>query len=784
MEYLDTLNTPQREAVLQTEGPVMIIAGAGSGKTRVLTYRIAHLLEKGIDPFNILILTFTNKASKDMKHRIEAVVGSNARNLWAGTFHSVFARILRSEASHLGYPSNFTIYDTDDSKSLIRSIVKELGLDDKLYKANGVLGRISAAKNRLVSYQEYNRNPIYKNDDSESQRPEIGKIYKIYQERSFKAGAMDFDDLLFNTSLLFKNFPDVLNKYQDRFHYVMVDEFQDTNLSQYYITRKLAARRRNIAVVGDDAQSIYAFRGADIQNILNFEKDYDELKVFKLEQNYRSSDTIVKAANSVISNNTAQLKKNTWTSNDEGEQIDLYIANSDSEEGKLVANSIFEAKNQHQLPSKDFAILYRTNSQSRSMEEALRRLNINYKIYGGLSFYQRKEIKDLVAYLRYTVNHNDEQAFKRIINYPKRGIGDSTVAKMIVFASENNISLWDAVRASRNYLPGRAANAVESFVTLIKSFTIATESKDAFECARQIGKETGVLKDLYNDKSIEGLARHENVQELLNGVKEFVDNPEMEDKSLGMFLQEISLLTNADSVDESDDFVTLMTIHSSKGLEFSRVYIVGMEEDLFPSQMMLSSRADLEEERRLFYVALTRAEKKLTLSYALSRYRFGRLNSCEASRFITEINPDYIKQVRKPGSNFGDSNYSDDEPTSTSFSGDYSGLLKNLKSTSSTGFQKGGKASGFQKGGGGAPGSGFKKVSAASGSKFKAPTDFVPSDTANLAVGMTVEHPKFGMGQVVEMDTTGDNRKAKVNFSGFGEKTLLLSFAKIKIHEN
>lgn len=750
MNYLDELNEVQREAVVHTEGPVMIIAGAGSGKTRVLTYRIAHLINKGVDSFNILALTFTNKASREMKERIETVVGTEARNVWMGTFHSVFARILRSEATRIGYPSNFTIYDTDDTKSLIRTIVKELNLDDKVYKANVVLNRISGAKNRLISYRDYLNSPQLMADDASAMKPEIGRIYKIYQERLFKADAMDFDDLLFNTNILFKEHIDVLNKYQDRFKYVMVDEFQDTNISQYLITRKLSARNRNIAVVGDDAQSIYAFRGADIQNILNFEKDYPELKVFKLEQNYRSTKTIVDAANSVISKNTAQLKKDVWTSNEDGDFIELIRANSDNEEGKLVATSIFEKKMQNQLSNTDFAILYRTNAQSRSIEEALRRLNINYKIIGGLSFYQRKEIKDLLAYLKFCINTNDEQSLKRIINYPKRGIGDTSVAKLIVFANDNGIENWQALLSARNLLGGRTGAAVEGFVMLIKSFKLAIETKDAFEAAMQIAKESGILKDLYNDKTVEGLARHENVQELLNGIKEFVDNPENEDKSLGAFLQEVALLTDNDKKDEEDgDYVTLMTIHSSKGLEFKHVYIVGMEEDLFPSQMMLSSRADLEEERRLFYVAVTRAEKSLTLSFANTRYRFGRLKTCEPSRFLEEIDKRYIKATH----------VSQREPESTS----YSSLIKSIKKTNSAGNIRPTKSSGVKP------------------KPYSPPTDFKPSDTSGLTEGMKVEHPKFGYGTVTSMDTKGDNRKAIVTFDQVGEKTLLLSFAKLRI---
>lgn len=760
MDHLESLNTPQREAVVNTEGPSMIIAGAGSGKTRVLTFRIAHLIQNGVQPWNILSLTFTNKAAREMRERIEKVVGSEARNIWMGTFHSVFARILRSEAEKLGYPSNFTIYDTDDSKSLIKDIVKQLGLDDKQYKPNQVLNRISAAKNRLISFVEYNENPIFKADDEAAMKPEIGRIYKIYQQRCFKSDAMDFDDLLFNTNVLFKEHPDVLNKYQDKFKYVMVDEFQDTNYSQYLITKRLAARHRNICVVGDDAQSIYAFRGADIQNILNFEKDYDELNVYKLEQNYRSTNTIVQAANCIIGHNKGQLKKDVWTSNDDGEKISVLKAHSDNEEGKLIANSIYENKMQHQLKNSDFAILYRTNSQSRSMEEALRRIQMPYKIYGGLSFYARKEIKDLLAYLRYTVNQNDEQGLKRIINYPKRGIGATSVSKIVVFANERGISLWDALCSSSQFITGRTNTAIQNFVTIIKSFKIANEAKDAFEAASQIAKESGILRELHADKTVEGISRYENVQELLNGIKEFVVDPEKEDKSLGAYLQEISLLTDADKEEEGIETVSLMSIHASKGLEFKHVYIVGIEEDLFPSQMMLTSRADLEEERRLFYVAVTRAEKKLTLSYATTRYRFGVLKSCEPSRFFKEIDPQFLRSANSgPKVRGGGSD-----------GGSYSNLIRSVKATN-TQRSLGAKMKQAR----------TTDRTQAGGTGFKRAQKFEPSDISNLQEGMKVEHGKFGFGVVKAMDTNGNNKKAVVVFDEVGEKTLLLSFAKLRI---
>ncbi len=752
MDYLEQLNEAQREGVINTEGPTMIIAGAGSGKTRVLTYRIAHLIRaKAIDPFNIMALTFTNKAAKEMRERIEHVVGYDARNLWMGTFHSVFARILRAEATLLGYPSNFTIYDTDDSKSLLRTIVKELGLDEAVYKPNVVYNRISAAKNRLISWQQYLASPELIGDDAANMRPEMGNIYRAYALRCFKAGAMDFDDLLFNTDKLFQEHLDVLNKYQHRIHYVLVDEFQDTNLCQYYIIRKLCSMRENICVVGDDAQSIYAFRGADISNILNFERDYPDLKIFKLEQNYRSTQTIVEAANSVIRKNRAQLPKNIWTMNEEGNLVELIKAVSDNEEGRLVATSIFEEKMQHQLKFSDFAVLYRTNSQSRAIEEALRRNNIKYKVVGGLSFYQRKEIKDLLAYLRFTLNTNDEASFRRIINLPKRGIGDTTVDKIVVAANDHAISIWDVLQNAQSFLGDRTAGRISDFATMISRFQLEVQRKDAYEAAFEIAKGSGMLRELYEDKTAEGIGRYENVQELLNAIKEYVDDPEKPDKTLGAFLQEVSLITGQDEDKDKDpEKVTLMTIHMAKGLEFKYVYVVGLEEDLFPSQMMLSSRAELEEERRLFYVAITRAQKRLFLSYALTRYRFGRLKNCEPSRFLDDIDQRYIKVSSK---------FSGLESSPRVVSGNYarslvSGMQRTLQS---------------------AP----PKKAATS---YKPPVDFTPSDTALLKEGMRVEHPKFGFGKVLQLDTSSADRKAKITFDDFGEKTLLLSFAKLRIH--
>jgi DNA helicase-2/ATP-dependent DNA helicase PcrA len=748
-EFLQSLNEPQHEGVVNTEGPCMLIAGAGSGKTRVLTFRIAHLMrDKGVDPFNIMALTFTNKAAKEMRERIEKMVGKDARNLWMGTFHSVFARILRAEAHHLGYPNDFTIYDTDDSKSLIRSIVKEMGLDDTVYKQNTVYNRISAAKNRLISWQEYLTNAELIADDAANMRPEMGKIYKTYAMRCFKSGAMDFDDLLFNTDKLFKEHLEVLNKYQHRFHYMLVDEFQDTNLCQYFIIRKLASVKQNICVVGDDAQSIYAFRGADITNILNFERDYPDLKIIKLEQNYRSTQNIVNAANSVIKRNRAQLPKNVWTQNEEGNLIELIKAVSDNEEGRLIASSIFEEKMQHQLKYSDFVILYRTNSQSRAIEESLRKLNIPYKLVGGLSFYQRKEIKDILAYLRFALNQQDEASFRRIINLPKRGIGDSTVDKIVVAANDHGTSIWEILQNPAPFVGGRAATPIEDFVALIKRFNVEVGRKDAYDAAFEIAKGSGLLRELYEDKTVEGLSRYENVQELLNAIKEYTVDPEREDKSLGAFLQEVSLATGQDEDKDKDpDKVTLMTIHMAKGLEFKYVYIVGLEEDLFPSQMMLSSRADLEEERRLFYVAITRAEKRLFLSYALTRYRFGRLKNCEPSRFLDDVDQRFIKVSTKSGGM-----ESTPPPSSQYAKTLVTGIKKTLSSTPA------------------------QRTTA-----YKAPADFAPSDTSALQAGMKVEHPKFGFGTVMLMDMSGADRKAKIMFTDIGEKTLLLSFAKLRI---
>lgn len=739
--YLDQLNEVQRKAVTHSQGPIMIIAGAGSGKTRVLTYRMAHLLAQGVEPYNILALTFTNKAAKEMRNRIEALVGTPARSLWMGTFHSVFAKILRTEAPRINYPSNFTIYDTDDSKSLIKSILKEMGLDDKTYKPNQILSRISSAKNRLIGWEQYARDAELVMEDEASGRPQTAKIYQMYQTRAFRSGAMDFDDLLFNTNILFRDHLDVLNKYQQKFHYVLVDEYQDTNLSQYLIARKLAAVRRNICVVGDDAQSIYAFRGADIQNILNFEKDYPDAEIFRLEQNYRSTQNIVEVANSVIKHNKGQLKKNVWTSNDQGEFIDLIKAESDNDEARLVAQSIFEEKVKSSSKNKDFAILYRTNAQSRPLEEALRKLNLRYRIIGGLSFYERKEVKDLMAYLRMAVNPQDEEAFKRVINYPKRGIGDTTIAKLMVAASDNGVSPWEILPHARAVLQGKALGEIDSFVNLIKSFGIMAQAKNAFEVVDHVSKASGIIRELTADKTVEGIGRYENIQSLLSGVQQFVNDPEVQDKSLTAWLQDVALLTDEDRNKNEDDSITLMTIHSSKGLEFKNVFIVGLEEELFPSMMMVGSREDLEEERRLFYVAVTRAEKKLTLSYAVSRFRFGSVRMMEPSRFLAEIDTRYLNMARKfevesqPNFRFADQ------------------------------FKRPAKSAPTQ-----------PQVAAHTPS-----ANFIPSPLTALKAGVRVEHQKFGFGTVQSLDITSPDKKATIQFDKNGEKTLILTFAKLMV---
>lgn len=762
MEYLELLNKEQRAAVEATEGPTMVIAGAGSGKTRVLTYRAAHLVHKGVDPFSILALTFTNKAAREMKERIAGIVSSeNSRNIWMGTFHSIFARILRVEADKIGFPANFTIYDTADSKNLLKDITKEMNLDEKLYKPAIVYGRISSAKNNLLSAKAYKENPEIQSDDAMSGRPQIGDIYQNYVMRCFKAGAMDFDDLLYKTNVLLRDHPDILHKYQHKFQYILVDEYQDTNYSQYLIVKKLAALNENICVVGDDAQSIYGFRGANIQNILNFKNDYPDYHMFKLEQNYRSTKNIVNAANSVIINNKEQIKKEVWTENEAGEKIKVLRALSDGEEGRQIASAIFDTKMHRQARNDEFAILYRTNAQSRAMEEALRKLDIPYRIYGGLSFYQRKEIKDLISYFRLCVNPADEEALKRVINYPARGIGKTTIEKIIVGAGENQLSLWAVLKDPTAVNLGINAGTrtkLGDFVTMIESFKVLMSSLDAYELSHHIAKSTGILSEHYADKTPEGISRYENIQELLNGIKEFTDRSAAagDANTLPSFLQDVALLTDADA-EKDDDVVSLMTIHAAKGLEFSYVFVSGMEENLFPSQLSLSSRTDLEEERRLFYVALTRAKDQIWLSYALSRYRWGNLIHCEPSRFLEEIDSEYLEEPVSKAA--GISDFESDLPFDTP-------ARRNPKSTSSKNVTL--------------PRNPAKMVRAEV-AQDKPVEQATLEDLASLESGARVAHQRFGKGQVVEISGDFPNQKAVVDFDGIGKKQLLLKFAKLEI---
>ncbi len=759
--FLNDLNKEQRQAVEQTDGPVMVIAGAGSGKTRVLTYRVAHLYNSGVDPFNILALTFTNKASREMKERIIKLVGDgDARNIWMGTFHSIFARILRIEGHRLGYPSNYTIYDAEDSKRLIKAIIKEQNLDDKVYQANYVMSRISSAKSNLISASDYKNNFEIMNTDKMANKPKIGELYSIYQKRLKKADAMDFDDLLFNTNVLLRDFPDVLYKYQNKFKYILVDEYQDTNHAQYLIVKKLAANNENICVVGDDAQSIYAFRGANIQNILNFKNDYPDLKTYKLEQNYRSTKTIINVANGIIVNNKDQIFKEIWTDNDEGNKIQLLKASTDGEEGTMVARSVFENKMNEQLKNDAFAVLYRTNAQSRSIEEALRKANIPYRIFGGLSFYKRKEIKDLLGYFRLTINNKDEEALKRIINYPARGIGKTTLEKIIIAADKKNKSLWEIIEKSNDSelnLNAGTRSKLSTFAIMIKSFTAQLEKKNAYELGKHIASSSGILKEFYDDKTPEGISRYENIEELLNAIKEFSEKEntgeEVDGKSihtLDEFMQDVALLTDADEKDkEETDYVSLMTIHAAKGLEFSYVFIVGLEENLFPSIQSLNSRTDLEEERRLFYVAVTRAETKLTLSYAENRYKWGNLTICEPSRFLEEVNEKYIEQPQRTIVK-GRDKFSDNKLFSKPSTQGISGFRnKNLKKISS--------------------------ITSSSDGQFES------DDSQDLQTGMAVEHSRFGKGKIINIEGNGSNKKATVFFKGIGNKQLLLKFAKLKI---
>ncbi len=763
IDLLNDLNEPQREAVTTIEGPVMVIAGAGSGKTRALTYRVAYMIQEGIDPFSIMALTFTNKAAREMKERIMQLVNaSDARNVWMGTFHSIFARILRIEAEKIGFTANFSIYDTDDSKALITQILKDLQLDTKVYPAKQVLSRISAAKSSLYSPEDYANDPEIQETDRKSNKPLIAQLFKLYNERLHRANAMDFDDILYFTNVLLRDNPDVLYKYQNHFKFILVDEYQDTNYAQYLIVKRIAALFENICVVGDDAQSIYAFRGANIQNILNFKNDYPDYRLIRLEQNYRSTQNIVNASNAVIAHNKDQIKKKVWSDKEKGELITLLHANSDTEEGTMVANSIFQYKMNRHLPNKSFAILYRTNAQSRSMEEALRKQNIPYKIYGGLSFYDRKEIKDLLAYFRVVINPEDEQALLRIINYPARGIGKTSIERMMVIANEQRTSIWKCME--NNVFPQDfnmgTVNRFRDFMVMIKSFQSLQEKMNAFELAKHITNTIGLIKVLKEDDSPEGVARVENVEELLNAIMEFSDRQvdettgETARVDLVQFMEDVALLTDSEMKkdDPDEDYVSLMTIHSAKGLEFPYVYVVGMEENLFPGILSLSTREELEEERRLFYVAITRAMTKLTLSYAEMRYRYGNLTLSERSRFVDEIDASLIEQTQK-----------------ASFRG-----------TSSMGGRPFGRFSEPQQ-------HGFRKLEntpttrPSQTSQPAVPQDFEPSNPDLLQEGMRVMHAKFGAGTVLSIDGAGANKKASVHFDTAGVKMLMLKFARLAI---
>lgn len=767
--YIEELNEAQKEAVLQKDGPMIVIAGAGSGKTRVLTYRIAHLMNQGVDPFNILALTFTNKAAREMKSRIAKIVGpGEAKNLWMGTFHSVFARLLRFEADKLGFPSNFTIYDTQDSQRLVNSIIKEMNLDKDVYKYKQVYSRISSYKNSLITVKAYRNNLELQEADAMAKRPRLGDIYEEYVNRCFKAGAMDFDDLLLKTNELLTRFPDVLSKYQHRFQYILVDEYQDTNHSQYLIVRALSDRYQNICVVGDDAQSIYAFRGANINNILNFQRDYDDVKTFKLEQNYRSTKTLVQAANSVIEKNKKRLEKIVWTSNTEGEKIKVNQLINDAEEGRFVASTIFDLQMQNQLDYDQFAILYRTNAQSRAMEDALRKKDMPYRIYGGLSFYQRKEIKDVLAYLRLIINPKDEESLKRVINYPTRGIGQTTLDKLILAANHYKRSIFEIIENIHKIdLPINKGiqTKLVNFVNMIKSFQVIAEKQNAFELTETVIKKTGLLQEFKKDGTPEGITRVENLEELLNGIRDFVEGQnEVEDStgSISEFLEDVALATDFDNEKGDDNRVSLMTVHLAKGLEFPYVFIVGMEEDLFPSAMSMNTRSELEEERRLFYVALTRAEKQAYITYVISRYRWGKLIDAEPSRFIDEIDEDAVElnisndtyrfKPQIDADIFGEvdkSKLRQTKPKNGTPPPSHKPTEKQLKK--------------------------LRKIKPVSSKE--SPT----KEVLELGVGQQVEHGRFGKGKVIGVTGAGQDRKAEILFEKSGVKKLLLRFAKLQL---
>ncbi len=771
-KYISQLNEAQQEPVLQKDGPMIIIAGAGSGKTRVLTIRIAYLMSLGVDSFSILALTFTNKAAREMKKRISDIVGSaEAKNLWMGTFHSVFARILRSEADKLGYPSNFTIYDSQDSLRCISGIIKEMQLDRDIYKPKQILSRISSYKNSLITVKVYFNNPELQEADAMSKKPRLGEIYQNYVERCFKSGAMDFDDLLLKTNELLNRFPEVLAKYQNRFRYILVDEYQDTNHSQYLIVRALSDKFQNICVVGDDAQSIYAFRGANINNILNFQKDYENVKTYRLEQNYRSTKNIVEAANNIIDKNKTKLEKIVWTANDFGTKIKVNRSITDSEEGRFVAGTIWEQKITNQLLNGQFAILYRTNAQSRAMEDALRKRDIPYRIYGGLSFYQRKEIKDVLCYLRLVINPKDEEALVRVINYPARGIGDTTLEKLTIAANHYKRSVFEIMQNIDKIdlkLNAGTKQKLEDFVTMIQSFQVINQNQDAFVIADHVAKKTGLVQELKKDATPEGIARIENIEELLNGIKDFTEGQKEIDGARGAlseFMEDVALATDLDNDTGDDDRVALMTIHLAKGLEFPNVFIVGLEEDLFPSAMSLNTRSDLEEERRLFYVALTRAENQAYLCYAQSRYRWGKLTDSEPSRFINEIDSQYLEYL-----GVEETNYRYKPMIDTDIFGDIDKsrlrLAKPVGATppryitdnelkSDINIRK------------------LKPVASNAGS-----TNLFDD---KLSTGNIVMHERFGKGQILNLEGAGADKKAEIKFEVGGIKKLLLRFAKLDV---
>lgn len=843
--YLNELNPQQREAVMHVDGPIMIIAGAGSGKTKVLTTRIAHLMANGVDAFRILALTFTNKAAKEMKERVGKILGSNeVGNLYIGTFHSVFARILRTEATRIGYPSSFTIYDTDDAKSVLKTVINELHLDDKIYKPSTVYNRISSAKNALVTAEDYATDYGLQQEDARANRPAIAQIYTAYAKRCFKNGAMDFDDLLLKFYMILKDHPDALHKYQHKFSHIMIDEYQDTNPAQYEIIKLLGAAHENVCVVGDDAQSIYSFRGATIENILLFRKDYMDVKVVKLEQNYRSSKQILNVANQVIGNNKGQIQKELWTDNGEGEKIKVVRTMTDNDEGKFVADTIQEQKLRNHFFNKDFAILYRTNAQSRAFEESLRRMNIPYTIFGGISFYQRKEIKDYIAYLRVIVNPRDEESLKRIINYPVRGIGKTSLDKLILNANEKEISLWEVLNRAQEFgFKSGTLEAIENFVLMIKSFASMLKNSNAYDVAFHVGKQTGLVRELFNDKSTEGVQRYENVQELLNSIKEWVDDkqnraqidddgvmldtedttppssadggfgapplqggelfseseqltvnrepstdnlqpstdnqleepipnrPLREDVLLSAYLQQITLLTDADDKDENADTVKMMTIHAAKGLEFSCVFAVGLEEMLFPNAMSINTREELEEERRLFYVVITRAKQRLWVSYANTRYKFGQVVQNEPSRFISELPEEHIDRSYA-GGGFRNQAGMTSSPSER---------MRGWGNNSSSGqFDRGGFF-GEPKKTNERPGYLPVQPSAPKPVVHQPSADFQPSDTSELKAGQKVEHQKFGFGEVLKMEGAAHNPIATIKFDLNGEKKIMLNYAKLRI---